>query len=195
MMIALAIIYMFWTKHKYAQGIQTLSPMIPIPLWAWVWTSLFAPVYACHLFPPDVVEQATSPRIMRLIRRKPKVVNTLCYGGPVIIGLPITGLSAIWASRNALARERGINVAQSRKLNCLLSGTTMSAHDTYVAGVVYQSLYALWALIFLGTAAVSRSDHVAIAYLTLPLALHNIFCSPHSHITHAIVDSEKAGPS
>ena len=70
---------------------------MPIPVFSWLWISAFAPIYAINLFPLETVQEATSRRIAKLLRAPPNLINSICYGTPIIVTLPAVALSICWA--------------------------------------------------------------------------------------------------
>lgn len=124
MLIAVSILAWFvWYRNQYLQAAQTITSMLrfdqltcflimnplkiydSIPLWSWAWISLFSPIYACHLFQPNIIEDAVSKRLAYWVRWKPRTVNLFCYAGPIFVGVPNIALSAFRAARASVARK------------------------------------------------------------------------------------------
>lgn len=159
-----------------------------MPLWSWVWISLFAPIYACHMFPPDAVEEATSKRIAHWVRWRPKTVNSLCYGAPAVVGLPIIGFSAARAAMiaNARACHGQLNFSSHLMLTTdtrahimFCTGINDNASYLHSAGIVYQTLYSVWVVVFMFTCAVGLLFFSAFAAQTdsilIPPTLMQLF--------------------
>lgn len=90
------LLHRYWLVGSHKHSVRTLAPILPLPLWAWVWMSCFSPIYAVHLFPQQIVSEVTSPFIAKWVRFRPRTVNFACYGVPLVVGTLQITLGCVW---------------------------------------------------------------------------------------------------
>jgi len=140
----LVYIYMAWAQASTSQLGRTVSTLMPFPEWSWVWFSSFGPAYACHLFPLEAVENATSPRIARALRYKPAVINTFCYTMPILVLIPTIILSSLWPVEFSKASASAKAIADSNLQQWTPAQLKEADNQIQGASRFYQALWGIW---------------------------------------------------